>query len=415
MRALAVVLATFLAAPAVAQPDEAEHVDTGVPAAVMAVYEQGKAAYDAKQYGEALEHFDRCVDMDPSRARWHYNRGLALKKLGRDREAREAFADSRRMDPEYKRAEIDKKVSELKDAPSPAAPAAAGSRVSQFDGDITLPCCGGFLLLGIGLLVWVSRRSRSRSAASAQPPSPPAPRDPALREQQARLAVRQARLEQSVGEVDDAELRRATARAGDELQFVRSSLENDWPAPQALERATAAVDAAAARLDTLKGAAWTPGPAPRVGCFFCARPLATAEARRGVELSTGGTTRQVVSCERCAQKAGSGVGLTVRCGGAGDREHWSQLAGFDPYQHAYWGGPPTREVPAWNLDLGGERWSALEPLVGLATVGAGAALLGALDLDAARSAAAEAAAAAAAAANASRSRRDDSPGWRDHS
>ncbi len=70
--------------------------------AAMSVYDEGKRLYDGKDYTSALERFDRCASMEPQVARWQYNRGLALKKLKRDGEAREAFHRSQGLDPAYK-------------------------------------------------------------------------------------------------------------------------------------------------------------------------------------------------------------------------------------------------------------------------------------------------------------------------
>lgn len=414
-RTLVFVAAVAVAIPALAQ-EEAEVIDTGVPPQVMAVYEQGKAAYDAKQYALALEKFDRCVDMDPSRARWHYNRGLALKKLHRDEEARQAFADSRRMDPEYKAAEIDKKLAELGGG-SPASSSSSSGGVSYSGSQDLTPLCMGCFCVGfIAVGLWSVLRSRRPAQQSAEPAQhhDTGPRLIRLLEG---LAARQSRLELALAAVEDAELVSAATRAGDELQFARFSLDRrDFgPAEQALGRASTAVDAAERRLHDVKGVGWTPPrPEKSIGCFFCARPLASAAARRGVTLSQSSASRQVVACRRCAEKAAAGAPLEVVCAGE-PPQHWSQVQGFDPYQHGYWGGPPVRDVPVWRLDLLGERWSALEPLVGLSIVGAGAALLGSIDLDAARAAEAAAAATAAAAAHAQQSRRNDSSGWRDHS
>src|SRR5690349_1380877 len=81
-------------------------------ARALEVYEQGKRLYDAKNYAGALERFEQAAAIEPDKARWQYNRGLALRKLKRFAEAREALLHSRILDPAYKQAEIDDKLRE---------------------------------------------------------------------------------------------------------------------------------------------------------------------------------------------------------------------------------------------------------------------------------------------------------------
>jgi hypothetical protein len=388
--------------------------DDGVPPKALASYNEGKAAYDRKQYAQALAAFDRCVDLDPARARWHYNRGLALKKLQRDNEAVSAFEDSRRLDPAYKRKEIDAKLYEL----NYAGTSSSQSLISQTGG-------GGALGLGLICLVmivavaagvWLVVRTFGKKAADPLAESPAdmgrsAKLDAAI----AKLAGLQAPLEHALAPDDDPAGRALVEKAGNELQTARMAAlppRNVAAAEGAIARASAAIENATRHFATKNGPTWDQGRGERVGCFFCARPLAAKSARNGVGLTSNEGRWAVVACAGCAKKAASGGPLTVRMLGAGSqRRHWGQLDTFDPYAHGYWGGIPSEDLPAWKADLTGERLTGLATLLGAAAVGA--AVSSSFDLGAAREAGLAAQAATAAATNAQRSR--DTSNFRDHS
>jgi hypothetical protein len=153
MRVELAVLAILCAAPLARAhaDDDARRYD---PRA-LAVYDEGKRLYDRKEYGPALAKFDEAARLESTAARWQYNRGLALKKLGRQAEAKGAFVKAFALDPTYKRLESDQKLREMgypalqvgvplpqPIAPKPDAPASrrllapgAGARRCDADSD----------------------------------------------------------------------------------------------------------------------------------------------------------------------------------------------------------------------------------------------------------------------------------------
>lgn len=60
--------------------------------------EAGTEAYDAQKFDQALEHYDEAAKEKPSDPRVQYDRGLALHKLGRHDEARQAFQRALELD-----------------------------------------------------------------------------------------------------------------------------------------------------------------------------------------------------------------------------------------------------------------------------------------------------------------------------
>ena len=84
-------------APAPGEGSAAANAESSAQA--LAVYEQGKRLYDAKDYSGALAKFDEVAALEPGKARWQYNRGLALRKLDRFPEARDALLKSRNPGP----------------------------------------------------------------------------------------------------------------------------------------------------------------------------------------------------------------------------------------------------------------------------------------------------------------------------
>lgn len=60
--------------------------------------ELGTEAYEAERYEEALTHYDLAAKEKPSDPRVHYDRGLALHKLGRNDEASAAFQQALDLD-----------------------------------------------------------------------------------------------------------------------------------------------------------------------------------------------------------------------------------------------------------------------------------------------------------------------------
>lgn len=412
-------LSLCVAALAFAQPDQA-----------MAVYEQGKALYDAKDYAGALEKFDAAIKLEPSKARWHYNRGLALKKLKRDGDAREALLKSRALEPDYKRAEIDDKLRELGGGPSPSG---SSSQSVLEKTDAESETAWGFrivayvLIAGVAFIVFRNTVWRFAKwffsllvTVEAAAPSTPgaAPKQPTNNSSQqleavaARLretAEALAQVEHGLSLGEDAVARGHVDRAATNLASVRKGFEaarrNQRPLSeltQALERANEAITLGQQRLVTLYGERALQARGPRAGCFFCARALPTPEAGVAVQLrsSTGVTT--VAACPTCARRVGTGTPPPVLMVDGDRRRHWSEVDEFDPYVEAHAPPPRAVEAPAWNVMNAGAAVPSLATFAGGAVLGAlGAAAAGRLiNLDSLKesslaSAAAEASATAA--------------------
>lgn len=398
----------------------------------LRVYEEGKVHYDARRFEEALERFDRAAELEPEKARWHYNRGLALRQLGRMTEARVALLRSRAIDPEYKRREIDDKLAALE-------PGSAAPTTSAEPADSDQPTGAGALVAvlagaaaGLALIAWlvVAGLRKSTRARLAPPPSPRRlANDPAAVERVeqalATVAASLARCEHARTAGEDAEAQAFVDRAANNLRVVRQGLprarEGLVPVAeleQALARAHEASQTAEARLRALRGDAFEHLEGPRSGCFFCGRALPTPESRHRLTLRLHGGEEPVLACAACARQAevGQPPRVTVVKDGA-QLKHWSQVEGFDPYLHAHRPFPGAQELPPWRLEGLGAASLGLGALaagvgvgVGLAAAAVGTARL--LDLDAFEHAAA-ASEAAQAAAQAAADRQ--SSRWADHS
>lgn len=376
----------------------------------LAVYEQGKALYDAKDYGGALAKFDEAAALEPTKARWHYNRGLALRKLGRTGEAKAALLESRRLEPDYKRAEIDEKLSDLGGGGTDFAVLASSD---DFPLGPFLCAVFGFIALVFGVIFAVIRflskaSSHQQEVAKVreEKASIRAVRDETLSKRVRALARELGSVEHGLSLGEDATARGHADRAATNLASVRKALSTGRldDAPAALERAQSAINDARERLVTLHGERALSTVGPRAGCFFCARAIPTPAAGLAVQLGTGGTTTTVVACPTCARRVAAGQPpgvLTV--GGV----HWAESDDFNPYVHAH--APPEHatEVPAWKAAGQGSALGTLATIAGGAVLGGlGAAAVGRLlDLDATRQAdlASEAAAASARAASSRRS------------
>jgi tetratricopeptide (TPR) repeat protein len=81
-------------------------------------FESGKNAYKNEQYKEAYENFKIAVANSPGTAKYHYNLGLAARKLNYYWEAYDAFLKAQELDPGIgftnKRDEFFKKLDEMK-------------------------------------------------------------------------------------------------------------------------------------------------------------------------------------------------------------------------------------------------------------------------------------------------------------
>ena len=411
-------LSLCVAALAFAQPDQA-----------MAVYEQGKALYDAKDYAGALEKFDAAIKLEPSKARWHYNRGLALKKLKRDGDAREALLKSRALEPDYKRAEIDQKLTELGGGPSPSgtSPSAFEKTEAESEGAWGFRIVSYVLIAGVIFAVFsksilrfgkwfisllVTSEGSGASTPDAAPKQPTNNSPQQLEAVAARLresAEALAQVEHGLSLGEDAVARGHVDRAATNLASVRKGFEaarrNQRPLSeltQALERANEAITLGQQRLVTLYGERALQTRGPRAGCFFCARALPTPEAGVAVQLRSSSGVTTVAACPTCARRVGTGTPPPVLMVDGDRRRHWSEVDEFDPYVEAHAPPPRAVEAPAWNVMNAGAAVPSLATFAGGAVLGAlGAAAAGRLiNLDTLKesslaSAAAEASATAA--------------------
>ena len=243
----------------------------------MAVYEQGKALYDAKNYSGALEKFDAAIALEPTKARWQYNRGLALKKLKRDDEARAALLKSRELEPDYKRSEIDDKLRELGGG---SAPSVFSKTESESDGAFGFRLVAYVLIAGVvfqvfrktlwkaakwffSLFVTMEPDASKSSASTAAPKEPIANRPNELQAVATRLgqtAQALSRLEHGLSLGEDAVVRSHAVRAATNLASVRKGLDgarrNQRPVAeltQALDRASEAITQGEQRLVSLRG------------------------------------------------------------------------------------------------------------------------------------------------------------------
>ncbi|MDC0709964.1 hypothetical protein POL68_15930 [Stigmatella sp. ncwal1] len=406
-------------------------------AQALAVYEQGKRLYDAKDYLGALERFDQAAALEPDKARWQYNRGLTLRKLNRFEEARTALLHSRALDPAYKQAEIDDKLQEMgfSDTPAPEIKRVASPTPTGFQGLGSLLCGVGPFVGALAILYWMFRRSASRRQrehggplpSSAQLPAVPvsqreefAPQDPRLDPVSNSLA----QVEHALRLDEDADLRAllnqatmAEQRAREALERARKKQLPQKAAEEQLRAAQESTEAAVKRARSLFGERAFQPEGERVGCYFCARPLANPAFRAQVPLKRGEDITKVLSCPPCANMASAGQPPPVKVHQMrnGQTEHWSELDGYDPYTHRHKPYPHMNLVPAWQYTP--ER--SLGEVAALAAGGALATGLAAygvsklLDLDTASEAAAAQAATQASAVQAGQRREERD--WRDHS
>lgn len=459
----------------------------------QALFNEGKRLHDSGDYEGALEKFRQGAVLEPTKGRWPYNQALALRKLRRKTEARDAFLKAREVEPGYRRADVTKRLKELgfsdaAEAPSTPAPretppdttdtgtpetdvGRAGTPADGFAAPVNptpaptatqaeaprreaddplatalgfLMCCGCPVLGAGGGGYLIYRLTRKKRGAPEQ--GWPQSTDKASASD-AELESRAAQLERvsdtlirvehalRLGEDDDARalLNRATQaeqRAYEALTWARRGKGGLSEIDSALYEAESAARDAEARAQTAFGPLAFSGEGERVGCYFCARPLANSDFRVQVPLKRSGGMDTVLACRPCANMASAGQApqVTVRQEG-GRTVHWSELPDFDPYAHRHRHYPGSRSVPAYDF--------APQRSVGeLAAMAAGGAVVGGLaaygvskllDLDNAREAAASQAAAEAMAMRASQERSSyssssdsgfsssSSSSWSDHS
>lgn len=411
--AFAVVAGVAEGAAPVAEASE----DTSARA--LAVYEEGKVLYDARDYAGALARFDEAAELEPGKARWQYNRGLALRKLGRIEEAREALLHSRTLDFSYKQAEIDDKLAELGSARSEQASTSTSWMRPLMLGGLF---CGGLFV------VWRLWRRRSKPTKRTEPRSASVPAEDLvpLETTLRHGALMLIQVEHALRSGEDADLRallnqatQAEQRAWQTLEQARyGSATLDLVQRQVEESdraARAASEMARERFPQTK----LPSEAEFVGCYFCARPLANADFRKRVPLRLGAQVVEVLACPPCANMAAAGQPppVKVRRLHGGQFQHWSEMLGYDPYTHRHQPFANTTTVPAWE-------YKPSRPLAEVAALAAGGAVATGfaaygvselLDLDSASEEAAAQAVTKAAVRKARERREEWERDWKDHS
>jgi hypothetical protein len=195
-----------------------------------------------------------------------------------------------------------------------------------------------------------------------------------------------------LGEDDDARalLNRATAaeyRAQEALARARDGKGPLSAVDSALAEAESTSREAEARVQSVFGPLAFSGQGERVGCYFCARPLANSDYRVQVPLKRGEGTDTVLACRACANLVAAGQTPQVKVRQEGGRMlHWSELPDYDPYIHRHRPYVGSRSVPVYDF--------APQRSIGeLAAMAAGGAVVGGLamyavgkllDLDGAR-------------------------------
>jgi hypothetical protein len=415
LRAIAVLLCVS-STLSVALADEGSN-----DAQALSAYEEGKRFYDAGQFGAALSKFDEAARIEPTAARWQYNRGLALKKLGRNEEARAAFDSSQQLEPSYKRAEIMQKLAELSSPRSGSrmsAPARSPSSTGDFD--IVPVVVLGIVVLLVLYLVW--RNRAALSAGASKKSSPPTEVAAALEARLDPVATRLADVENAMRLGEDADTRALLENATHAERAARDALGQLLGGSASVN----AVNVAILRAENTSTQAWDRakahfgeqafvGKGERVACWFCAKPLANASVRRTISVKRGSETASLTVCQDCQQQLQSGQAPTAKVVVQGDRTvHWSEDPEYDPYVYRHANYPNASRVGFWNINSP-TPLSQLATLAGGAFVGAGIAGVASslLDFDSLRTAglAQEAAARSARAASVGSTQRD----WRDHS
>ncbi len=415
----------------------------------LSIYEEGKKLYDAGDYTAARRKFLEAARQDPENPRWHYNIGLTHRQLDNPQAARQSFLKARSLDPNYKQKEIDEKLREMgfdadaqngtrarsRNSSSPAETFSARDKLAEAEDapvDVEENHTGLIIFfvmaaLMVGMVIFVVRRVLRAAKSGAK--------SPAVQIDQQGIATAHGQL-QAVSEqlvpiehamrlgehadlrslLEHATLLEASARQGLEMarQGNASALRM---ARQQIAEASSNAGQATELATRLYGDQAFAGQGERIGCFFCARPLANPAVRQPVSMKRGADIDTVISCPDCAAQAARGEAPRIRTG-SDQQAHWSDEPGFDPYRARHADGP-VRRVPAQDFrpaqpvsQLAQQAGGAAMLGVG-ALVGAGVAMAAShfLDLDAAK-AAEQTQKAAGEAANRVRERSSSS---RDHS
>lgn len=404
------------------EPPPATTASSNVTTAQTA-YQEGKRLYDQKDYAGARKKFGEAARLEPNNPRWQYNLGLVYRQLDNFQAARQAFLRARSLDPNYKSAEIDQKLksmgfnpetssadqpassrSQKQASPKTGKPLEKDTETFQLDGKkyevpsharddaqepvaheepekggifgtvLGLLCCLGLPLLLIAGIVLVVRRLMKK------PDAQDAAIDPQqLVSAEARLdevATRLTRVEHALRLGEHPDLRNLLEHASRNEQAAWKALEQvrsgQTSAFNQLQRTASEAAAASQRAVELAqqvyGDQAFAGAGERVGCFFCARPLANPDYRRHITLKRGDSQDEVIACPDCAAQAERGESPAIRTGNDGST-HWSEIPDYDPYAMRHGPSSQMRRVEAW-------RYEPRQPMSTLAKLAAGGALLG---------------------------------------
>ncbi|OQA32907.1 MAG: Tetratricopeptide repeat protein [Betaproteobacteria bacterium ADurb.Bin341] len=426
-RATALILLSlflgFLPPAVSAQQAEQEQTNASNASAALAAYREGKQSYDLKDYTTARKKFGEAARLEPTNPRWQYNLGLTYRKLNNFQAARQAFMLARELDPSYKQAEIDEKLQSMGFDPSASASSQPPSRNSEKPGEdrlsqplivdrpastlqdkptepvppvstettkddeddiisllIGLFCCFGLPIFIIAGIIIVVRRLTRKPGDQAQPKPSAGKFDPQqLAAEESKLAdaaIRLTRVEHAMRLGEHPDLRNLLEHATRNEQAAWKALSKvrngDRAAFGQLQRMASEAAAASQRAVDLATQIYGDqafiGQGERIGCFFCARPLANPNYRRRVTLKRGGNQDEVLSCPECAAMTERGESPTIRTGDDG-HAHWSEIPNYDPYAMRH-GEPHLRQVEAW-------RYEPQQPMSTLSQLATGGALLGA--------------------------------------
>ncbi|MBK9441698.1 MAG: tetratricopeptide repeat protein [Comamonadaceae bacterium] len=360
--------------------------ETGAVERALAVYTQGKNLYDAGDFKGARAKFVDAIAAEPTNPRWHYNLGLVDRQLNNYPAAQQSLLKARELDPEYKRAEIDQKLTAMGFHPSTSAaalqqnpPVVQNSDTQESDGTEigffqTLAVLAG-VVGGIFLLVRVVRSKRADPHHSSKGTTNSAliPRATARMDQ---VAAQLVQVEHALRLGEHADLRSQLEHATGLERTVRQKIERlaggDAKSLRKVETALGDLERSVTRAREIAVAAFGArafaGQGERVACYFCAKPLANADYRHPVTMKQGDAVVNVMTCPDCATVASQGRAPTVLTG-TDSRTHWSELASFDPYVARHAVNSETVRTPGWKFT---QQRSAGE----LALIAGGAALAG---------------------------------------
>jgi len=408
---------------ATAQHAGQEQTNASTASAALAAYQEGKQSYDLKDYTTARKKFGEATRLEPENPRWQYNLGLTYRKLNNFQAARQALLRARELDPSYKRAEIDEKLqsmgfdpgssassqppsqnsekpgedkfsqplivdrpaSTLQDKPTEPIPPVSTETAKNDEDDtisllIGLFCCFGLPIFIIAAIVIVVRRLTRKPSDQAQPKPSAGKFDPqqlaAEESKLADVAIRLTRVEHAMRLGEHPDLRNLLEHATRNEQAAWKALSKvrngDRAAFGQLQRTASEAAAASQRAVDLATQIYGDqafiGQGERIGCFFCARPLANPNYRHRLTIKSGTGQDEVITCPDCAAQAERGESPTIRTGDDG-HAHWSEIPNYDPYAMRH-GEPHLRQVEAW-------RYEPQQPMSSLSQLATGGALLGA--------------------------------------